>query len=153
LILWCGMFNFKMQTILDVRKTVEDKVISEFSEQQKQLQKEKDNLQVIQQQKDELIDSLRNMQDKKVNVSDITVRSSSIKRYQKDEALQKEKIQDVIKKVDQKRDELMEATKKKKVMEICKTKQHDQYQSDARMLERKAVDEMVILRHNRRKQE
>ena len=153
MILWCGMFNFKMQTILDVRKTVEDKVISEFSVQQKELQKEKDNLQVIQQQKDELIDSLRNMQDKKVNVSDITVRSSSIKRYQKDEALQKEKIQDVIKKVDQKRDELMEATKKKKVMEICKTKQYDQYQSDARMLERKAVDEMVILRHNRRKQE
>jgi flagellar protein FliJ len=153
LIRWCGMFNFKMQTILDVRKTLEDKVISEFSEQQRELQKEKENLQALRHQKEELIDSLRKMQDKKVNVSEIVMKSTGIERYQKDEARQQEKVQDVTKKVDQKRDELLEAAMKRKVMETFKTKQFDQYQSDARMLERKTVDEMVILRYNGRKQE
>ena len=46
------MFNFKLQTILDVRKTLEDKVLQEFSEQQKELQRENEHLKSIQQAKD-----------------------------------------------------------------------------------------------------
>ena len=38
-------------------------------------------------------------------------------------------------------------------MEILKTKQFEQHQSDANLLERTAIDEMAIVRHNRRKEE
>jgi len=55
--------------------------------------------------------------------------------------------------VDEKRDELLEATKKKKAMEICKTRHFERYQSDERILERTAIDALVIAGHNRRKQE
>ena len=147
------MFNFRMQTVLDVRKTLEDKIISEFSEQQKELQHETESLQIIQQQKAEQIDSLRNIKDKKVPVSEIVMRSARIKKCQGEEATQKETVQNVKKKVDKKRVELLEATKKKKAMEICKTKHLEKYQAEERILERKAIDELVISGHNRRKQE
>jgi flagellar biosynthesis chaperone FliJ len=55
--------------------------------------------------------------------------------------------------VDKKRDELLEATKKKKAMEICKTRHLEKYQAEERILERMAIDEKVIAEHNRRKQE
>ena len=147
------MFNFRMQTVLDVRKTVEDKIVSEFSKHKKELQQEEENLQIIQQQKEELIDSLRKIQDKKVPVSEIAMSSASIKRRQQEEELQKEAVRNVTKKVDEKRDELLEATKKKKAMEICKTRHFERYQSDERILERTAIDALVIAGHNRRKQE
>ncbi|MCX5853734.1 MAG: flagellar export protein FliJ [Deltaproteobacteria bacterium] len=147
------MFNFRLQTILDVRKTMEDKVLSEFSEKQKELQKEKGVLQSIQQQKKELMDALRDIQGRTVNVSEITMNSDSMKRCQKKESLQKERLREAKMKVNAKREELLEAAKKRKVMETLKTRQLEKYRSDAGVLERKAVDEMAIARHNRRKQE
>jgi len=147
------MFNFRLQTILDVRKTMEDKVLSEFSEKQKELQKEKGVLQSIQQQKKELMDALRDIQGRTVNVSEITMNSDSMKRCQKNESLQKEHLREVKIKVDTKREELLEAAKKRKVMETLKTRQLEKYRSEAAVRERTAVDEMAIARHNRRQQE
>jgi flagellar export protein FliJ len=147
------MFNFRMQTVLDVRKTLEDKIISEFSEQQKELQHEMESLRIIQQQKAEQIDSLRNIKDKKVPVSEIVMRSACIKKCQGEEATQKETVRNVTKKVDKKRAELLEATKKKKAMEICKAKHFEKYQAEERILERTTTDELVIAEHNRRKRE
>lgn len=147
------MFNFRMQTVLDVRKTLEDKIISEFSEQQKTLQQETENLQTIQQQKAEMIDSLRDIKDKKVSVAEIVIRSALIKKCQEEVAVRKETVRNLKIKADKKRDELLEAAMKKKAMEICKTRHFEKYQAEERTLERTAIDELVISEHNRRKQE
>jgi flagellar protein FliJ len=147
------MFNFRLQTILDVRKTMEDKALSEFSEQKKEFQKEKELLQSIQHQKKRLIDALRELQGKTVNVSEINMNSEGIKRCQKNEAIQKEQVLEAKKKLNTKREELLEASKKRKTMEILKTKQFERYKSDANLVERTNADEMVIVRHNRKEQE
>jgi flagellar FliJ protein len=147
------MFNFKLQTILDVRKTLEDKAVSEFSEQRRALQKEKEAFNSIRLQKKELIDTLREIQGKKVNIVEITINSESIKRYQQDESVQKERVKEAKVKVNIKREELFEATKKRKAMEVLKTRQFEEYQFGVNLLERTAIDEMSIVRHNRRKQE
>jgi flagellar protein FliJ len=147
------MFNFRLQTILDVRKTMEDKALSEFSEQKKEFQKEKEILRSIQNQKKKLIDALREIQGKTVNISEINTNSESIKRCQKNEAVQKERVLEAKKRVNIKREELLDATKKRKAMEILKSKQFERYKSDANIVERTAVDEMVIVRHNRMERE
>ncbi|MFH1081200.1 MAG: flagellar export protein FliJ [Pseudomonadota bacterium] len=147
------MFNFRMQTVLDVRKTLEDKIISEFSGHQKELQHETESLRIIQQQKAALIDSLRNIKDKKVPVSEIVMKSAHINTCQEEETIQTDTVRTLKKKLDKKRDELLEATKKKKAMEICKTQHFEKYQAEERILERMAIDELVIAEYNRRKQE
>lgn len=147
------MFNFKLQTILDVRKTLEDKVLQEFSQQQKELQRENAQLQSIQRQKMALIDELRNVQGKTVNVSEITMNAEYIKQCLKNEALQKEQVKEAARIADIKREAMFDAIKKRKSMEILKTKQYNQHQSDLNLLERTAIDEMALVRHNRKKEE
>jgi flagellar export protein FliJ len=142
-----------MQTILDVRKTLEEKIIFEFSERQKELQQETETLQLLQQQKAELIDTLRNIQDQKVPVIEIAMQSAMIKRRRKEEELQKEAVRNVTNRVDKKRDELLEARKKKKTMEIYKTRHFEKYQAEERMHERTTIDELVVTGHNRRAEE
>lgn len=147
------MFNFKLQTILDVRKTLEDKVLREFSEQQKELQRENERLQSIQRQKMALIDELRNVQGKKVNVSELTMNTEYIQQCLNREALQKEQVKEAARIVDIKKEALFDAIKKRKSMEILKTKQYNQHQSDLNLLERTAIDEMALVRYNRKKEE
>ena len=142
-----------MQTVLDVRKALEEKIISEFSEQQRELQQETETLQVVQQQKADMIDALRKIQDQRVPVTEIAMQSAAIKRCRQQEARQQEAVRDCAMKVDKKRGELLEAAKKKKTMEICKTRHFEKYQDEQRILERTIIDELVIAGHNRRKKE
>jgi flagellar export protein FliJ len=147
------MFNFKLQTILDVRKTLEDKVLQEFSQQQKELQKENEQLQSIQLQKTALIDELRNVKGKTVNISEITAKAEYTRQCMKSEELQKEQVKEAARMTDIKKEALFDAIKKRKSMEILKTRQHNQHQSDLNLLERTAIDEMALVRHNRKKEE
>jgi len=147
------MFNFKLQTILDVRKTLEDIVLQEFSQQQKELQRENEQLQSIQRQKIALIDELRNVKGKTVNISAITMNAEYIKQCLKSEDLQKEQVKEAERMTDVKKEALFDAIKKRKSMETLKTRQSNQHQSDVNLLERTAIDEMVLVRHNRNKEE
>ncbi|MBN1380278.1 MAG: flagellar export protein FliJ [Deltaproteobacteria bacterium] len=139
-----------MQTILDVKKTFEDKALTEFSEQQKEFEHEKETLKKIKEQKIKLINSFRELKGQSTNIYEIILRSSNIKQCQKNEALQKERVQSAGVKVDQKREALLEATQKRKMMEILKSKAFEKFKANEIRLERTAIDEMAIVRHNRR---
>jgi len=147
------MFHFELQTILDVRKTLEDKILQEFSQQQRELQKENEQLQAIQQQKRALIDELREVQGKTVSVTEITMNAEWIKGCLKSEELQKEQVKKAAKMTDTKKEALFDAIKKRKSMEILKTKQFTQHQFDLNLAERTAIDEIALVRHNRKKEE
>ena len=147
------MFDFKLQNLLDVRIILEDKSAMDFSAQQKVLQKEKDDLQAIQEQKMELMDTLRGIQGKTVNVSEITFNSSSMEQYRKYEDVQEERVRQATAESNKKKVELLEASKKRKAMEILKAKMLAKYQSDSGMRERAAIDEMAIVRHKGRREE
>jgi flagellar export protein FliJ len=147
------MFRFRLQGILDVRRILEDKVLIDFSEHQKVLRNEKECLQTIQQQKMDLIDELRGIQGKTVNVSEITSHSLSIQRCQKSEEVQTERVREASDRADKKKVELLEAAKKRKAMEILKTHTFEKYLSENNLRERSAIDEMAIVRHKRREEE
>jgi flagellar protein FliJ len=145
------MFNFKLQTILNVRKTIEEAALYEFSEQQKALNREMEQLQSIERQKAALLEELRNIQGKVVNVSEIEMKNADSKHCRKREAAQKMRVEEATIKVDGQRQVLLDAAKNRKAMEILKTKQQAKYLSDIDLIERTASDEMTIVRHKRRK--
>jgi len=147
------MFNFKLQSVLNVRKTQEDKLLQEFSEKQEELHKEHEHLKSIQQEKKLLIDELRGIQGKTVKVHEIAMNTDGIKKCQKSETLQKENVKEATKRVEEKRDSLLEAMKNRKTLENLKSKQFQLHQSEANLLERTAIDETAIGRHNRRERE
>jgi flagellar FliJ protein len=144
------MFNFHLQTILDVRKIFEDKALAEFSEQQRELQKEKEALKKIEEEKIRLINAVRDLQGKSVNIYEIILKSTNVKQCRKKEAEQEKRVTEAGRKVDEKREELLEAAKKRKMMEILKDKAINRHQTSANLLERSSIDEMAIVRHNRK---
>jgi flagellar protein FliJ len=147
------MFRFRLQSILDVRKILEDKVLTDYSEHKKVQQKEEECLHTIQRQKMVLIDGLRDIQGKTVKVSEITTHSLSIRQCQKSEELQTERVREASERTDKKKVELLEAAKKRKAMEILKTHTFEKYLSENNLRERSAIDEMAIVRHKRREEE
>lgn len=147
------MFKFKLQTLLDVRKMLEEKKLQEFSQQQRECQKENERLQTIQLQKSSLIDELRNVQGKSVNVSEITMNFEHIKQCMKREALQEEQVKEAERLSEVKKGDLFDAIGKRKSMETLKERQFGQHQSEMELIERNTIDEMVIVRHNRKKEE
>ena len=147
------MFKFKLQTILDVRKTIEDQVLSEFSEQQKTLERENERLLSIQEQLTALVDALRNIQGKTVNIFEISLNSTGIKNCRIKEELQKQRVQEATMLLETKREALLEAMKKRKAMEIIKTKHYEKFLFKANLLEQTANDERTIVSHQRREEE
>lgn len=146
------MFNFRLQTILDVRKTLEDKVLFEFSEQQKSLLREEHALQAIRQQITFLVDTLRDLKGKAVNVSEITMTVAQIKQCLQDEEVQKERVKRAEVQLERKREALLEAMQKRKAMEVIKDKHLEEYQARMNQIEQRVNDEMTIVRHQRREE-
>jgi flagellar export protein FliJ len=147
------MFKFKLQTILDVRKMLEDKSLQEFAQKQKEFQRENEQLQSIQRQKTVIIDELRNVQGKTVNVSEIKMNVDYMKQCLKRETLQIEQVKEAEKMAKIKKEALFDAIKKRKSMETLKARQFDQHQSHLNLIERTAIDEMALIRHNRKKEQ
>jgi flagellar export protein FliJ len=76
-----------------------------------------------------------------------------IRQCLKSETFQKEQVEEAKRMTELKKEALFEAIKKRKSMEILKTRHYNQHQSEVNLLERNAIDEMVIVRHNRKKEE
>jgi len=146
------MFNFKLQTILDVRKTFEDEILSDFTEQQKAVRKEEAHLLSIKDKISGLIDILRNIQGKTVSVFDISMNTAGIKNYRVQEDIQKQRVDEAIKILNIKKEALLEAIKKRKAIETLKTKHYEKYQSEVNLIEQAANDEMSIVRHIRKEE-
>lgn len=143
------MFNFKLQSILDVRKTIEEKTITQFAEKQQELQHAENTFVSIQLQKKELLEGFRNLQGKKVSPFEIMMTTEGIHRCREDELTQHERVCDAQMQVDMKRGEVLEAVKQRKAMERLKDKHLDDYRTRIGLHERAAADEMVVVRHNR----
>lgn len=144
------MFNFRFQNVLDVRKIYEEKALAEFAAQQQELQKEQEALKKIEEQKLKLINDIRDMQGKSLNIFEIVLGSSNFKQCRKRESEQKERIAEEKKKTDRKREELLEASKKRKMMEKLRSNDFEKFSALSNLLEQAAIDEMAIVRHKRR---
>lgn len=132
---------------------MEERILHELSERQKELNREKEVLQSIRKQKMELLDELRNIQGKTVNMYEIVVSTSGVDRCQKNEAAQDERVGDAARKLERTRETLLEAAKKRKTVEILKERALEKHRAETDLQQRNAMDEMVIARHGRRVQE
>lgn len=144
------MFVFKLQSVLDYRINIEEKILNEFSEKKRELEEEKLRLRNLIQERANLIDALRKMQNRMLNIEDIALYVSYVEKVRENETKQKTLIAQVKEQLEAKRKELLEAVKKKKVMEKLKERHTEEYESDMRAVERKNFDEMAVLKFGRR---
>jgi len=144
------MFIFKLQSVLEYRKNIEEKIHNEFSEIKRELHTQRLRMKSLIQERNNLIAEMRNMQNKPLPVSDFTVQFSYVEQVRGSEKTQKIVIHQIKEQVESKRKELLEAVKKRKIMEKLKQRHTEEYNNNLRNAEQKSSDEMSVLKFGRR---
>ena len=143
------MFVFKLQTVLDYRKNIEEKILGEFSEKKRELELEELKLQNLIKEWSNLIGELRKMQNKTLPVGDIARYISYIDQVRENENKQTIVIAEVSGQLEAKRMELVDAVRKTKIMEKLKQRHAKEYEDAERAYEQKNSDEMAVLKFGR----
>jgi len=144
------MFIFKLQSVLEYRINLEEKIHNEFSEKKRELDTQRLRMKSLINERNNLIAEMRNMQHKPLPADDFAVYLSYVEQVRINEKMQKIVIHQVKEQVESKRKELLEAVKKRKIMEKLKQRHGEEYNNNLRNLEQKASDEMSVLKFGRR---
>lgn len=144
------MFKFKLQSVLEYRVNVEEKIQGEFSEVKRRLEEQKGILKALVSERENIVNDLRNMQQAPMRADDIAAMFAYVETLRHKEKDQKIVIHQAKEKVEAKRKELVEAVKNRKVMENLKTKHEETYKKEINDLEQKNSDEMAVLKFGRR---
>jgi flagellar protein FliJ len=139
-----------MQSVLEYRINIEEKLHNEFSEKKRELDAERSKMKSLVQERLNLVSEMRAMQDKPLPADDFAVYISYVKQVRQNEKKQKLVIHQVKEQVESKRVELIEAVKQRKIMEKLKQQHLEEYNNNLRDLEQKASDEMAVLKFGRR---
>lgn len=143
------MFHFRLQPLLDHKKQIEEKQALEFSNINRRLDCEQEALDKMIKERRKLTARLKDMGENRLCAGDVSVYFSYIHYMRQQENRQKEVVDEVEKKLEAQRQELIHASRKKKVLEIFKDKVMEEYRLDLIRREQKELDEAGVLRAGR----
>lgn len=144
------MFQFKLQSVLDYRLNVEEKILNEFSDAKRYLEEQKAVLVSLIAERESFMNDLRKMESATIRADDVATVVGFIENVRGQETRQQKVIQQAIEQLEKKREELVEAVKNKKVMENLRDRQAEEYRKNMNEMEQKNSDEMSILKYGRR---
>lgn len=144
------MFKFKLQSVLDYRLNIEEKILNEFSELKRKLDEQKALLEALVSEREGRVADLRNMRSATMKADDIASILAYVEHLHEREKQQEEVIRQTGEAVEEKRKYLVEAVKNRKVMENLKDRHEQDYIKDFNETEQKNSDEMSVLKFGRR---
>ena len=144
------MFHFRLQAALNYRKQLEERLMSEVGTMKHRLQCEKETLAMLKRRRSELISRLKGMGEGTMCAADAAIHFSYVDFIKCRERYQESLITRRGQELNEKRTELVDASKKRRIMEIMKEKKQEEYLCSERMREGKELDEMGIAQFVRR---
>jgi flagellar FliJ protein len=144
------MFVFRLESVMNCRKAAEEKALTEFSDEKRELEKEQRNLVQIQEHKASLIGQLRGMQNEGLKADEIALFMDYIQQMQARQTEQENIVRQAAEKVYVKREALLAAVKDRKIMEALKAQKLQEYIAESNKAEQKQMDETAISRYLRR---
>ncbi|NPV05702.1 MAG: flagellar export protein FliJ [Syntrophaceae bacterium] len=144
------MFRFRFEQVLNVRKLAEEQILQEFSEQVRDLERQKERLRSIRGEKASVLAGLMRRREGTLNAGEIGLAFGYLRTLRQREVAQAVLVADREKALEIKRDELTEAMKRRKIMEILKQKKFDQYWKEWTRKESVELNEQGIIRFLKR---
>jgi len=141
-------FNFKLQSVLDLKVQMEDNKKNEFGSAVQKLEYEKKVLENIKHEKEKNINVFGNELKNKAKVSTIRQINSYISLLGQKIEVQKENVNKASNIVDKKREELLEAVKERKIMDKLKEKEYCLFLKQELKEEQKIIDEIISFKHS-----
>jgi len=144
------MFRFRFEQVLNVRKLAEEQILQEFSEQVRGLERERERLRSIRGEKAAVLAELMRRRDGALNAGEIGLAFGYLRSLRQREVAQAVLVADRERALEAKRDELTEAMKRRKIMEILRQKKFDQYWKEWTRKESVELNEQGIIRFLKR---
>ncbi len=144
------MFQFRFQSVLDYRKTVEEKRHSEFSGQRELLEERIAGLESLRAERSRQMETLRAMDRIKVSPSDVSCLSAYILSLRERETQEEGIISKMRSDLEEKRKELVEAMRQRKVMEKLRERHFGEFQASEEKQENNQLDEFGVTRFRMR---
>ena len=143
------MFNFRLQSVLDYIKQLEEKVVSEFANTKRRFDCEKEILKKLKKEGLDLVSRLNGMEGAKLCAADISAYFLYINYIKHKEKYHEEIVSGIVRELEEKRLALVDAIKKRKILEIVKGKKMEEYRIELISAERKELDELGTSRYAR----
>ena len=140
------MFTFKLQSVANYRKAVEEKKQLDLAEGQRQLAREEARLELLRDEKAMLCEQLKGVQGKTTTCADIAMYLSYLELHKEKEHEQCKMVDRVTEDVSRQREVLLEAVQKRKVMDNLSEKQFQEYTKEINKLDRRDADETAVMR-------
>ena len=144
-------YKFSYQKILDVRQIQEDQKSSEVASAQNELEKEKDELSKLE---DEKSSTLKDNGNDSQNSLDLMRKNSFMNRVNDNIDKQKLKIEEKEETLSNKKNELLEASKSRKIIDKLKESDLKKYNIEQSRKEQNQIDEIganIALKNKRNK--
>lgn len=142
-------FVFKMQSLLNIKKQMEESLKSELGKAVQKLELEKSRLSKLQAEKEECIYNLNSKSSQGIIVSKIQGYNSYISLLNEKIKIQKENINYAQNIVDKYREQLIKMIQEKEMLEKLKEKKYQEYLLELAKEEQKINDEVISYKYNK----
>jgi flagellar FliJ protein len=139
-------FAFRLETLLHYRKNLEEKEQAVLFQLFSRLQRESTHLQDLQEKHQETLEELTQMRAEGAVYGETTWFYLYLDRLRFEMRRSSERIRQLEQDIQEQKAVLVEASKKKKILDSLKTKEKKAFISALDKQEQKAVDEIVVIR-------
>jgi flagellar protein FliJ len=138
------MFTFKLQTVLDHRQFVEDNLKKEHAEIRQQVMAEQQKLESLERKEMETRAALKLEQVQGLSSDRVVAYHAYLNRLTGLSRNQKTVIREIKKQESKKQDELLEAMKKRQILEKLKDQEHERFNQALLKKEMTFIDEIAV---------
>lgn len=140
------MYKFSLKAVLNHRRFIEEKLQKELGQLEAILGNERKRLSDLIRARREISKELQEKQREIITISETLLHVRFIEQLSRREDLLKKKILNAEKEVEQKREDLIEAMKNRKVLEKLKEKGWETYKHNMMRKEQEFMNEMAAVR-------
>jgi flagellar FliJ protein len=142
------VFQFRFETLLSTRRHAEECLQKELSEARRALAVEQTALREKKNARRRCVQDQRRKQREHFRVPDMLLFAAYLQRIERDIDLQQKRVASAERKVSQARQALIQAMKRRKMLEKLKEKDQDTYLRTLAQRERKFIDEAAARMHS-----
>lgn len=142
------MFQFRLASVLNYRRQIEDIRRQEFAKTKKEWETEKEKLERYYERWRKCLDAWRKKQEDAIDVNELGLYQRYMLTLREEIRLQAERVKQCVLIMDRTREILLNAQKERKMMDKLKDYHVVEYKKDERRKETNFLDEVATLRFN-----
>lgn len=143
-------FKYRMQSILEVKKKLEEQAKNEFAAARAALNEEEDKLEQLKKRKEAYEDEGRALRESTLNIMDIIENKEALLRMDEFIADQQLNVKRAEERMEEARLALQTAMQESKTQEKLREKAFDQFMKEENARESKEIDELVSYTYGRK---